>query len=446
MSTTSTTNRRKPGTGSAIADVLARQVLDSRGSPTLEVEIRLRSGARGHAAVPAGGSIGSWEPLESRDHDRRYRGRGVRHAVHVVRDEVADAMRGSDAIDQQAIDSLLIGLDGTLDRHRLGGNTLLGVSLACARAAAAHTGVELWRYLARDRAHVLPVPMVTLLEGGAHTRSGLDIQELMIIPWKAETVAAALDIAVRVYWSLGDLLDSKGETTAVGDTGGLAPQLTSLDLALELTEAAIEAAGYHPGDHVVLAIDAAATQWRADGGYALNRDGVRFSREELVERWVALLRRHPIVALEDPFAEDDHEGWSLLHASLGDRVQLIGDDLFVTNPALVRRGIEQQVANAVLIKPNQVGTLSETLRAITIAQEAGWGAIISHRSGETEDTTIADLAVAAHVGQMKAGGPCRGERIAKYNRLLRIEEELGDEALYAGREPFTNCTSVPVRL
>jgi len=442
----STMSGRKPGADSAIADVLARQVLDSRGSPTLEVEIRLRSGARGRAAVPAGGSIGSWEPLESRDHDRRYRGRGVRHAVHVVREEVAGAMRGSDAIDQEAIDGLLIGLDGTLDRHRLGGNTLLGVSLACAHAAAAHTGVELWRYLARDRAHVLPVPMLTVLEGGAHTRSGLDIQELMLIPWKAETVAGALDIAVRVYWSLGDLLASKGEATAVGDTGGLAPQMTSLDSALELTEAAIEDAGYHPGDQVVLAIDAAATQWRADGGYTLKREGARFSREELVDRWITLLRCHPIVALEDPFAEDDHEGWSMLHARVGDRVQLVGDDLFVTNPALIRRGIDQQVANAVLIKPNQVGTLSETLRAIKIAQEAGWGTIISHRSGETEDTTIADLAVAAHVGQIKAGGPCRGERIAKYNRLLRIEEELGDEALYAGREPFAKYTSVPVRL
>jgi len=436
----------KPGADSAIADVQARQVLDSRGSPTLEVEIRLRSGARGRAAVPAGGSTGSWEPLESRDHDRHFRGRGVRQAVHVVRGELADAVRGRDATDQEAIDSLLIALDGTLDRHRLGGNTLLGISLACAHAAAAHAGLELWRYLARDRAHVLPVPMLTVLEGGAHTRDGLDIQELMVIPWKAETVAGALDIAVRVYWSLGDLLASRGEATAVGDTGGLAPHLTSLDSALELTEEAIERAGYHPGDQVVLAIDAAATQWRADGGYTLKREGARFSREELVELWVALLRRHPIVALEDPFAEDDHEGWSLLHARVGESVQLIGDDVFVTNPGLVRSGIEQQIANAVLIKPNQVGTLSETLRAIRIAQDAGWGTIISHRSGETEDTTIADLAVAAHVGQIKAGGPSRGERIAKYNRLLRIEQELGDEALYAGRGPFMNYNSVPVRL
>jgi enolase len=430
----------------AITEVLARQVLDSRGSPTLEVEIHLQSGARGRASVPAGGSRGSWEPLESRDHDRRFGGQGVRHAVRVVREEVADAIRGHDAGQQEAIDGLLIGLDGTLDKRQLGANTLLGVSLACAHAAAAHEGVELWRYLAPDRAHVLPVPMLTMLEGGAHARNALDIQELMVVPWRAETVAAALDVAVRVFWSLGDLLASRGETTAVGDTGGFAAHLSSLDTALELVEAAIERAGCHPAQDVVLAIDAAATQWLRDGSYVLDHEGVRLTRAELVERWAALLERHPIVALEDPFADDDHEAWAELHARVGDRVQLVGDDLFVTNPALVRNGIDNQLANAVLIKPNQVGTLTETLRAITIARDAGWAVIVAHRSGDTEDTTIADLAVAAHAGQLKAGAPCRGERTAKYNRLLRIEEDLGDEALYAGRGPFTKQSSISVRL
>jgi enolase len=441
-----TVTDRKPGTDSAIVEVVARQVLDSRGSPTLEADVRLRSGARGRAAVPSGGSTGNWEPLESRDHDRRFRGRGVRHAVRLVREEVADAIRGRDATDQEAIDSLLVALDGTLDKHRLGGNTLLSVSLACAHAAAAHCGVELWQYLGGDRAHPLPVPMLTVLEGGVHARSGLDIQELAVVPWKAETVAGALDTAVRVYWSLGDLLASRGEVTAVGDTGGFAPRLRSVESALEMTEAAIDHAGYHPGDEVVLAIDAAASQWRRGESYALEREGALLSREELADRWVKLLARHPIVALEDPFAEDDREGWALLHGYVGDRVQLVGDDVFVTSPALLRKGIEEHVANAVVIKPNQVGTLSETLRAIAIAREAGWGVIVSHRSGETEDTTIADLAVATQAGQIKAGAPCRGERIAKYNRLLRIEEELGDEAQYAGRGPFAKHSSVPVRL
>lgn len=434
------------GEPAEIADVLARQILDSRGWPTLEVEVRLRSGTRGRAGVPGGGSTGSWESVESRDHDHRFRGLGVRHAVRVVREEVAAAVRGLDASDQDAVDAHLLALDGTVDKRRLGGNTLLGVSLACAHAAAADQGLELWQYLAPDRAHVLPVPMLTVLEGGAHARNALDIQELMVVPWKAETLAGALDVAVQVFWSLGDLLAARGEVTAVGDTGGFAPRLGSLEAALELTEAAIERAGYHPGNEVVIAIDAAATQWRNGGAYLLPREQVRLSRGELLDRWLGLLGRYPIVALEDPFAEDDHEGWAQLHARVGDRVQLVGDDLFTTNSALLRKGIDDRLANAVLIKPNQVGTLSEALRTIMTAQRAGWGVIVSHRSGETEDTTIADLAVAAHAGQIKAGAPCRGERVAKYNRLLRIEEDLGDEALYAGHGPFSRYGSIPVRL
>jgi enolase len=318
--------------------VLARQVLDSRGSPTLEVEVRLRSGACGRAGVPAGGSTGTWEPEESRDHDRRFRGRGVRRAVRIIHEEIADAIRGHDATDQEGIDSELIALDGTLDKRRLGSNTLLAVSLACAHAAAAHQGVELWRYLAPEGAHVLPVPMLTVLEGGVHARQTLDVQEVMVVPWKAESIAGALDIAVQVFWSVRDLLALRGEVTAVGDTGGFAARLGSLEAALELTETAIERVGYHAGDQVVLAIDAAATQWRDGEVYSLAQEGVRLSRAELIDRWVELLSRHPIVALEDPFAEDDSDGWSQLHARTGDRVQLIGDDVFVTNPGLVCKG------------------------------------------------------------------------------------------------------------
>ncbi len=428
-----------------IADVHGRQVLDSRGAPTLEVEVRLESGACGHAMVPAGASTGTREPKECRDGDRRYRGLGTRTAVRHVREEIGEALRGRDAADQAAIDEILVRIDGTPDRSRLGANALLGASLACAHAAAAHEGLALWRRLATDGTHELPVPMLNVLNGGAHADNALDVQEVMLVPWEAESFADALHVAVQVTWSLRDLLSERGQATAVGDEGGFAPELSGTDAALDLLEAAIERAGYHPGEQVVLAVDAAASQWRTGGRYHLAGEGVDLTSDELVDRWATLLDRHPVIALEDPLAEDDVQAWAALHARVGDRVQLIGDDVFVTNAALVRQGAERGLANALLVKPNQAGTLTETLQAIAAARTAGWGIVVSHRSGETEDTTIADLAVGVGAGQIKAGAPCRGERIAKYNRLLRIEEELGDDALYAGRAPFERQRSQPFR-
>lgn len=425
---------RAPG---AIADVHARQLLDSRGAPTLEAEIRLVSGARGRAMLPSGASTGPYESRESRDRDRRFRGHGVRAAVARVRGEIADALRGRDATDQAAIDRVLVELDGTPDRRRLGANALLATSLACAHAAAAHERVSLWRYLAPGRAHMLPVPMVCALDGGAHARNAFDVQEAMIVPWQAESYADALDVAVRVHWALGDLLAERGQPTAVGDTGGFAPDFPHIEEALELLERAVERAGFHAGEQVVFALDAAAGQWRSEGSYRLAAEGSELSANELVERWLSLVRRFPIVSLEDPIAEDDHDGWRDLRRGLGDRrVQLLGDDLFATNADRIRGGVRDGLATGALIKPNQVGTLSETLAAARVAQEAGWAVVVSHRSGDTEDPTIADLAVGLQAGQIKAGGPCRGERVAKHNRLMRIEEEIGDEALYAGRAPF----------
>jgi enolase len=433
------------GASAAVASVDGRQVLDSRGAPTLQVEVRLESGARGSAIVPSGVSTGAHESLEWRDHDGRFRGRGVRSAVRHTREDVAAALLGRDATDQEAIDRVLVELDGTPDRRRLGANTLLAASLACAHAAAAHEGVSLWRRLAPERAHVLPVPMLTVLGGGAHAPNSIDIQEVMVVPWAAESVAAALQVAVQVHWSLRDLLAERGHVTAVGDVGGFAVTLRSAEAALELVEAAIERARYEVGDDVVLAIDAAASQWRHGPLYLLTREGVTLSSEELVDRWVELVARHPIVSLEDPLAEDDRDGWLKLQSRLRGRVQLVGDDLFATDAALVRSGIASGLANAVLIKPNQVGTLTETLETIAVARDAGWGIVVAHRSGDTDDTTIADLAVGVQAGQIKAGGPCRGERVAKYNRLLRIEEEIGDEALYAGRAPFERRASAAAR-
>ncbi|HET6506951.1 MAG TPA: phosphopyruvate hydratase [Baekduia sp.] len=416
--------------------VWAYEVLDSRGAPTLEVEVRLASGARGAVAVPAGLSTGSKERKESRDGERRYRGRGVRHAARVVRTEVADALHGMDALHQAAVDARLRDLDGTPDKSRLGANAILGASLATAHAAAAHCGVPLWRHLTPDPGHVLPVPMLNVLNGGAHARGGMDVQELMLVPWGAESFADALRIAVQIYWTLGDLLAEAGIPTSVGDEGGYAPRVGSTEDALDMLMSAVERAGLEPGVDVALALDAAASGWRHDAGYRLRRAGRTLSRDGLIDFWEQLVEGYPIVALEDPMAEDDREGWSLLHERLGDRVQLIGDDVFVTDPELVSEGIAADMANAVLVKPNQIGTLSETLATIEIAHAAGWATVVSHRSGETTDTTIADLAVGAQVGQIKAGAPCRGERVAKYNRLMRIEEELGDGALFAGRAPF----------
>lgn len=419
-----------------IAAIRAREVLDSRGAPTLEVEVRLRSGARGCVGVPAGRSTGAREAVEARDPDRRFHGLGVRSVAHRIREEIGAALHDVDAGDQLRVDLRLIELDGTFDKGRLGANALIGVSLACTHAAAADAGLPLWRYLGGDRAHVLPVPMLNLINGGAHARSSLDIQELMIVPWAAESFADAMHVAVDVQWALRDLLVEQGASTSVGDEGGFAPDLPSTEAALRLLEAAIERAGHHPGHDVMLAIDAAASQWHGSDGYELPREGVTLRSGELVDRWVDLVGRHPIIALEDPLGEDDVEGWMALHARLEERVQLIGDDLFVSDPTRVNEGIDRRLANAVLVKPNQVGTLTETLETMRLARQAGWGVIVSHRSGETLDTTIADLAVGTSAGQIKAGAPCRGERIAKYNRLMHIEEELGGDALYAGHAPF----------
>jgi enolase len=436
---------QRVSSSAAIVAVHGRQVLDSRGAPTLEVEVRLESGACGRAIVPAGASVGPHEAVEWRDHTRSFRGRAVRTAVRHVGEQVSGALAGRDAMQQRAIDRVLIELDGTIDKHRLGANTLLGASLACVRAAAAHEDLPLWRFLGGQRAHVLPVPMLTVLSGGAHARNAFDLQEVMVVPWAAESFADALHVAVQVYWSLGDLLAERGHVTAIGDTGGFAPNVPSIEAALELVETAIERVGHHAGDDVAVAVDAAAGQWRADGGYRLVAEQLTLSRERLVDRWVELASRYPIAALEDPIGPEDPAGWSELRGRLGDRVQIVGDDLFATNPDLVRQGVDAGLATAVLIKPNQVGTLTEALDAIAIARDAGWGVIVSHRSGETEDTTIADLAVAIGAGQIKAGGPCRGERVAKYNRLLRIEERIGDDALFAGRQPFAHTRSAARR-
>jgi enolase len=421
----------------AIVNIRARQVLDSRGRPTLEVDVRLASGERGSAIAPAGASTGASESRERRDNDRRFRGLGVRSAVRDVHGEVADALRGHDATDQRAIDRMLVDLDATPDRHRLGANTLLAVSLACAHAAAAHEHTSLWRRLAPERAHLLPVPMLTVFDGGAHARNSADPQEVMVVPWAAESFADALHVGVQVFWSLGDVLTEQGLATTVGHTGGFAPGLRSIEAALALAEAAIERAGHRPGHDVALAIDAAASQWRSkDGDYRLAEEGVTVSSAELVDYWAELVSRHPVVSLEDPLGEDDPDGWAELTRRCGDRVQVVGDDLLVTDAERVRDAAAHRLANAAVIKPNQIGTLSEALDAVGAAREVGWGVIVSSRTGDSEDTTIADLAVGVQAGQIKAGGPSRGERVAKFNRLIRIEEEIGDDALFVGREPF----------
>jgi enolase len=399
----------------AIVGIRGRQVLDSRGRPTLEVEVRLESGARGCAIAPAGASTGAHESHERRDHDRRFRGLGVRGAVRHVHGEVADALRGRDVTDQGAIDRTLVELDGTPDKRRLGANTLLAVSLACAHAAAAHDRVSLWRRLAPERAHLLPVPMVTVFDGGAHARNSADPQEVMIVPWGAESFADAMHVAVQVFWSLADVLTEHGLATTVGDTGGFAPGLRSIEAALVLAETAIERAGHHPGQDVALAIDAAASQWLTEhGDYRLAEQGLTVSSAELVDYWCELVRQHPIVSLEDPLGEDDPVGWAALNRACGDRVQLVGDDLLATDAARVRKAAVHHLANAALIKPNQIGTLSEALEAVGAARDEGWSVIVSHRTGDSEDTTIADLAVGVQADQIKAGGPCRGERVAKY--------------------------------
>ena len=420
----------------AIDKILARQILDSRGNPTVEVEVHLEGGAVGRASVPSGASTGIYEAHELRDGDPgRYLGKGVLKAVENIRREIAPALKGRNALDQAAIDRALIELDGTPNKSRLGANAILGVSLANAQAAANSLGVSLYRYLGGAKARLLPVPMMNVLNGGVHAANNVDIQEFMIVPLGAESWTEALRRCAEVFHALKRILSERGITfTGVGDEGGYAPMLPRDEVALELIVAAVQAAGYRPGEEFGIAIDAASSEWydEESGLYKLPKSGQVLSRAEMVSRWEKLSRRYPILSLEDGMAENDYEGWKMLTEALGDRLQLVGDDLFVTNKSLLQKGIDLGIGNAILIKVNQIGTLTETLEAIELAQRAGYRVILSHRSGETEDTTIADLAVAVNAGQIKSGAPSRSDRVAKYNRLLRIEEELSSRAKYPG--------------
>jgi enolase len=417
----------------AITDIHAREILDSRGNPTVEVDVTLETGAIGRAAVPSGASTGAHEAVERRDGGTRFGGKGVRQAVDSANGEIFDALSGLDAEDQLAIDRALTELDGTPNKSRLGANAILGVSLACAKAAAAESGAPLYRYVGGVFARTLPVPMMNILNGGVHADNPIDIQEFMVMPVGASSASDAIRIGAEIFHTLRSKLAEAGHNTNVGDEGGFAPNLASADAALGFITQAIEAAGYHPGDEVMLALDPAASEFYRDGAYHLAGEGKTLDASGLVAYWTDLVRRYPIVSIEDGMAEDDWEGWRLLAHELGSSVQLVGDDVFVTNPRRLRDGIERGIANALLVKVNQIGTLSETLEAVEIAQRAGWGTVFSHRSGETEDATIADLAVATNCGQIKTGSLSRSDRLAKYNQLIRIEEQLGASAVYAGR-------------
>ncbi len=424
---------------SAISGVFAREILDSRGNPTIEVEIQLDSGAWGRAAVPSGASTGKREAVELRDGDnQRYRGKGVQRAVKNVEDTIAAEIEGMEATEQAAVDQALLELDGTPNKSALGANAILAVSLAVARAGADEVGLPLYAYLGGVGARLLPVPMLNVLNGGAHADNGLDIQEFMLVPAGAESFSAALRMGVEVFHTLHDLLKDKGLATGVGDEGGFAPALPSNLAALDLFMQAIERAGYRPAEDIFLALDVAASEFAESGGrYRLAREGVVRTSDEMISMYESLLDRYPIVSIEDGLGEEDWGGWGALTRRLGGRVQLVGDDLFVTNPAIIQQGITNGIGNAVLVKVNQVGTLTETLQAIELAKRAGYGTVISHRSGETEDTFVADLAVAVNAGQIKTGSVARSERTAKYNQLLRIEEELGHAASYPGRSLYT---------
>jgi enolase len=421
---------------SQIVLVRAREILDSRGNPTVEVEIGLDSGAAGRAGVPSGASTGAGEALELRDGGKRYGGKGVRTAVMNINDDVAPVLIGHDALDQRLIDTTLRDLDGTDDKSKLGANAILGVSLAVAHAAADELGVALFRYLGGPDAHILPVPMLNVLNGGAHADNSVDLQEFMLVPLGAASFAEALEWGVSTYHALKKILDQRGLATAVGDEGGFAPDLGANSEAAELLVEAITAAGHEPGRDIALALDPATSEIYEDGAYVLASEGRKLSSEEMVSFWSDWLTRYPIVSIEDGMAEDDWDGWKMLTDELGDQVQLVGDDLFVTNPEILARGIREGAANSILVKPNQIGSLSETLECVRIAQRAAYTTVISHRSGETEDATIADIAVATNAGQIKTGAPARGERTAKYNQLLRIEDALGDAARYPGIEAF----------
>jgi enolase len=418
----------------AIIDITAREILDSRGNPTVEVDVTLESGALGRAAVPSGASTGAHEAVELRDGDaKRYGGKGVRKAVDAVNGEIFDALSGFDAEDQMAIDALLVELDGTPNKARLGANATLGVSLACAKAAAVELDQPLYRYVGGVFARTLPVPMMNIVNGGAHADNPIDIQEFMIMPVGAESVAEAIRIGAEIFHALRKQLKDAGHNTNVGDEGGFAPNLASADAALGFIAKAIESAGYRPGDNVVLALDAAATEFYKNGKYVLAGEGKTLDAEGMARYLADLAARYPIVSIEDGMAEDDWAGWAALTRELGKRVQLVGDDLFVTNPKRLGEGIKKGVANSILVKVNQIGTLSETLETVEMAQRASYTTVFSHRSGETEDATIADLAVATNCGQIKTGSLSRSDRLAKYNQLIRIEELLGATARYAGR-------------
>jgi enolase 1/2/3 len=419
---------------SALEHVQARQIFDSRGNPTTEVDVRLTSGAWGRAAVPSGASTGTREALELRDGGSAFGGKGVSRAVENVNGEIATAVVGLDAGDQRGLDQAMITLDGTDGKSRLGANAILGISLAAARAAAAEADEPLWRFLGGEEAGLLPVPTMNVLNGGVHADNPVDFQEFMIAPVGARSFAQAMRIGTEVYHELQRTLRSRGLATAVGDEGGFAPALESNEAPLELLVSAISAAGYRPGHDVAICLDPAASEFFKEGRYELAGEHRSLSSEEMVEYWSTIRDRYPVVSLEDGMAEGDWDGWRRLTEELGNRLQLVGDDIFVTNPAILREGIERGVANSILIKLNQIGTLTETLDTIALAHDAGYRAVISHRSGETEDTFIADLVVATGVGQIKTGAPARSERVAKYNQLLRIEEDLGQAARYAGRE------------
>ncbi len=415
----------------------AREVFDSRGNPTVEVEAELSDGATGRAMVPSGASTGKHEALELRDQDpSRLRGLGVRHAIASVTKRLAPALVGTDALDQPALDSRMLELDGTADKSKLGANAILGVSLAVSHAAAAHLHLPLYRYLGGVGPFTLPVPLMNVLNGGKHAENSTDLQEFMIVPLGASSFSQAMQMGVEVYHALRRILHDKGMPTTVGDEGGFAPPLPSNEEPLRLLVAAIEAAGYRPGEDCALALDSAASELLRDGRYHLARDKHNVTAPELVDLYATWAERYPIVSIEDGLAEDDWNGGGILTERLGKRLQIVGDDLYTTNPQRLSKGIESRASNSILIKLNQIGTLTETLDTIALAKKAGWTCVISHRSGETEDTTIADLAVAVNAGQIKAGAPCRTERLAKYNQLLRIEEDLGANARYAGKATF----------
>ena len=420
-----------------IKSIKGRQILDSRGNPTVEVDVVLEDGTVGCAAVPSGASTGSHEAVELRDGDpTKYQGKGVLKAVNNIQKIIAPAIVGMSALQQEAIDRRMIELDGTPNKAKLGANAILGVSLAVAHAAANSQGTPLYRYLGGKEAYLLPVPLMNILNGGKHAEDSVDLQEFMVVPAGARSFAHALQIGSEIYHSLKKVLKKNGANTSVGDEGGFAPKLATNREAVEVLLVAIEAAGYKPGKECFIALDPASTEFYKNGKYVLAKEGVSFTSAEMVNYYSKLVADYPIISIEDGMAEDDWDGWKLLNKKVGGKIQLVGDDLYTTNRERLSRGIKERASNSILIKPNQIGTLSETLEVMNMAKQAGWTSVVSHRSGETEDTTISDLAVAMNTGQIKAGAPCRSERVAKYNRLLRIEEELGKKAKYAGKEAF----------